>query len=154
MPASDRAKRLHAVAVGFRDYLQSQTDIELPDLGAVDRGNGHDALVMAVERIDLALGQMIDLATVYTDDARMSLEPLTVPTAALVGEYLRATLSATWLADEDDTARMDDALVIVLPNGIAADLTGVARSALLSGAPNFAAVITSLIGNDTVSASS
>jgi len=146
--ASDRASRVQAVALGFRDYLRNQTDIELPDLtdlGAIRAAHGSEGLIPVMERLDFALAQMIDLATVYTDDARMSLEPLTVPTAALVGEYLRTTLAATWLDDDDDT---QDSLVIVLPNGIAADLTGVARSALLSGAPNFTAVITALISSD------
>ena len=144
MPANDRNQRIQELARGFRDYLLSQTDIELPDFGAVDHTYGPAALVMAIERLDLALTQLIDLATVYSDDARMSVEPLTVPTAALAGEYLRAGLGATWLIDDD----AEHALITVLPNGIAADLTGVARSALLSGAPNFAAVITSLIDDE------
>lgn len=141
MTESDRASRIQAVALGYRDYLRNQTDIEMAEIGAVDQSHGPDALVAAIERVDHALTQMIDLASVYTDDARMSLEPLLVPTAALVGEYLRVALTAEWMPDDG----MQDALIIVLPNGIAADLVGVARTALLSGAPNFSAVIASLI---------
>jgi hypothetical protein len=131
----------------FRAYLLQGTDIELLEIGAVNSSHGPDVLVTAIERLDLALAQLIDLASVYSDDPRMSIEPLAVPTAALLGEYLRAALSAAWVLDDDhDTG---ESLVIALPNGIAADLTGVSRAALFSAAPNFSAVIEALLAEGT-----
>jgi hypothetical protein len=134
---ADRASRFAALASGFAGYLTAQTGIEI----AVPSGTGAAAdadprvVLATIERLDAALQQIIDLATAYSDDPRLTLEPLALPAAALMGEVLRAGLGAAWL-DEGD----EDALAIVTLDGIAIDLVGVTRAALLSGSPNLTAV--------------
>jgi hypothetical protein len=101
-------------------------------------------LLVAVERLDLALGQLADLASVYDTSAGPSLEPLALPVAALTGEYLAAA-GSRWLPPDPDDPTPSDGLTIVTAGGIAIDLLGVARATLLSGAPNLAAVVERLV---------
>lgn len=143
----DREARIHELALTFRDYLTGQTGIELPapdelSSGAASDPHGPAAVLAAVERLDHALAQLIDLTSIYTDHAAPSLEPLALPTAALLGAYLRAALGAHWLASD---ALDDEQLVLAFPDGVAVDLGQVARSALLSGAPHFTAVVAPLV---------
>lgn len=130
----DRDRRLDELAGTFRAYLTDQTGVELPPVDGLAAAD----LRVALERLDLALGQLADLATVYGDDTRGMLDPLAAPSAALVGAYLRVTTGATWEAPDPSTA---DELAILLPGLPRLDLLGLARTALAGGAPRFAALV-------------
>ena len=143
-PAS-REERIAALATQFVDYVRQGTDVELDAPGAVSDARGPAALLEAVERLDLALGQLIDMASIYDDGASHSLEPLALPAAALTGEYLRLATGATWLTPDPDDPMPDDALTLVTNDGVAIDLLGLTRAALLGGNPNLRAVIARLV---------
>lgn len=128
-----RQRQLVELARGFSAQLSAQTGVELL---AFDRAPVA-GLTAALERLDLALAQLADLASVYGDDSRAMLDPLNVPAAAVVGEYLRAARAGAWRApNPGDT----DSLVIVLPGGTTLDLLAIARRAFADGAPCFAAL--------------
>jgi hypothetical protein len=145
-PAS-REEQIEALAGQLVAYLRHGTDVGLDEPRAVSDAHGPAALLAAVERLDLALAQLADLASIY-EGAGPSLEPLALPAAALTGEYLRHATGAAWLAPDPDDPMPDDALTIVTADGVAIDLLGVARASLLSGNPNFRAVIEGLTGPD------
>lgn len=138
---SERDEQLSEYARGFAEYLASQTGVSLPLPESRDR----HLLRASFERLDLALGQIVDLASVYGDDSRHDIEPLIVPTAVLAGEYLRVGVSGRWLeaAYEGDTA-----LLLSTPDGIALDMHGLARSALLSPEPNLTAFLDRLLNGE------
>ncbi|HEX5166368.1 MAG TPA: hypothetical protein VFV93_13285 [Thermomicrobiales bacterium] len=140
-----RDEQIAALAGQFVAYLRQGTDVELDAPGAVSDAHGPAALLDAVERLDLALAQLVDLASVYDDGASMSLESLVLPAAALMGEYLRVCSGASWLAPDPDDPAPDDSLAIVTSDGIAIDLLGAARATLLSGAPNLRSVVERLL---------
>jgi hypothetical protein len=144
---SEHLERIAELAYQFAGYLTAQTEIEVIDSGAVGDTHGPVAVLAAFERLDAALEQLADLASVYSDDRRASLEPLALPTAALAGEYLRHALGASWYPGGLDGGDRvpGESLVIVLPGGVAADLLAVVRAALLSGAPNLTAIARSLV---------
>jgi hypothetical protein len=142
---ANRDEQIAALATQFVAYLRQGTDVELDAPGAVSVTHGPAALLDAIERLDLALAQLVDLASVYDDGASMSLETLVLPAAALTGEYLRVTSGAGWLAPDPDDPRPDDSLAIVTSDGIAIDLLGAARATLLSGAPNLRSVVERLL---------
>jgi hypothetical protein len=142
---ANRDEQIAALATQFVAYLRQGTDVELDAPGVVSDAHGPAALLDAVERLDLALAQLVDLASVYDDGASMSLEPLVLPAAALTGEYLRAASGASWLAPDPDDPAPDDTLAIVTTDGIAIDLLGAARATLLSGAPNLRSVVERLL---------
>lgn len=138
---SERDRQLTEYARSFAEYLESQTGILLSPPDAQ-----HPATLReSFERLDLALGQIADLASVYGDDSRHDIEPLTVPAAVLAGEYLRVGLDAHWLepAYEDDAA-----LLLATPDGIALDMDGVARTALMSPQPNLTALVDRLLNQE------
>jgi hypothetical protein len=141
---ANRNDQIAALADQFVVYLRQGTDIEIAAPGAVSDARGSAALLAAVERLDLALGQLLDLASVY-EMAGPSLEPFTMPAAALTGEYLRHATGATWLPPDPDDPMPDDTLTIVTAGGIAIDLLGLARATLLSGNPNLRAIVARLI---------
>jgi hypothetical protein len=128
---SDRDEELAAAARNVRARLSEQTGVEL----AAPEGLTAAELAGALARLDLALAQLADLASVYGDDSRGMLEPLIAPAAVVVGDYLRAALGAVW--QEPDPAAPDE-LVILLPDQAPVDLLGLARLALAGGAPNLA----------------
>lgn len=134
-----RAAWMAQLAGGFREYLIGQTEIELL---ALEFGSG--PVLLAIERLDLALGQLADLASVYGDDSRGMLDPLMVPAAALSGEYLRILSAAVWIEPDPDLPP-DDSLLLVLDNGIAIDLHGIARVALGSPGPSLGPAIAALL---------
>jgi len=137
----DRAAWMAELARGFRDYLIGQTDIELVAIGE------GTTIALAFERLDLALGQLADLASIYGDDSRGMLAPLVVPTAALAGEYLRVLAGGTWV-EPDPELPLDDSLLVVLPNGIAVDLHGVARGAVGGVGPSLPSVVAALMTDE------
>lgn len=138
--ASGRDRQIHALARQLIGHLAGQTDIELIQIGAVGAARGPDVLLTAIERLDAALAQLADLASVYGDDRQFSLDPLVLPVAALFGEYLRDATGASWHHPDPDDPMPDDELILLMPDGIAVDLLGVARAALVSNAPNLTAV--------------
>ena len=109
-PAS-REERISALASQLVTYLRHGTDAELDDPGAVSDAHGPDALLDAVERLDLALAQLSDLATVYDDGARPPLDQLALPVAALTGEYLRHGGGAAWVERASPSASESRAAV-------------------------------------------
>ncbi|RIK45227.1 MAG: hypothetical protein DCC58_07115 [Chloroflexi bacterium] len=135
-----RAAWLAELGRGFREYLVGQTEIDLVALESDDT-----TLIVAFERFDLALGQLADLASVYGDDSRGMLDPLVLPAAALTGEYLRVLAGAAWVEPDPDVPA-DDSLLLVLANGLAIDLHGIARAALGGSGPGLGAAIARLPG--------
>jgi hypothetical protein len=137
------AGRMAELARGFHEYLVAQTDVALTQ---VDGGGVDDdaALAAAFQRLDLALGQMADLASVYGDDSRAVLDPLVVPVAALAGEYLCFGARAVWV-EPDPELPSDDSLPMLLANGVAVDLHGLARAALNRASPSLSAVMRALL---------
>lgn len=134
--SDERSQQIAALAERFRDYLTNQTDTDMTALKAVENAHGLD-VVQAFERLDAALAVLIDLASVYDDMPRSTLESLVLPAAALAGEYLRVARLAEWHHPEDDSP--DDDLTIVVGSS-AIELTGVVRAALAGDRPNLSAV--------------
>lgn len=139
---ASRDGRIAALAERLVVYVRQATEIELEPPGAVSDARGPAALLAAIERLDLALAQLTDLASVY-ESAGPPLEPLALPVAALTGEYLRHATGATWLTPDPDDPMTDDTLTLVTSDGVAIDLLGVTRAALLGGNPNLRAVVAS-----------
>lgn len=136
--ASQRSQQLREYALGFAEYLSGQTGIQLSPPAC----QHPEHLRGSMERLDLALGQIADLASVYGDDSRHDMEPLIIPAAALAGEYLREGLNARWLEPAYDG---DDALLLTTPDGVALDMAGVVRAALMSPQPNLTALVDRLL---------
>lgn len=87
----------------------------------------------------MALSQIADLQSVYSDTATGSLEPVAYPVAVLVGEYIRVTLGGEW--QEPDEPYGEDMLRIAIDNGQAVDLFPVVRAAILSDSPKLAGIV-------------
>lgn len=133
-PDRERAE----VARQYAAYLRDQTGVEVaaPEPGDVALLRAH------FELLDLALGQIADLASIYGSDQRGDIEPLAVPTAMLAGEYLRAGIGARWM---EPAFPGDISLLLLTPDGVALDLEGMARAALLSPRPNLTALVERLL---------
>ncbi|MGH9175472.1 MAG: hypothetical protein ACRD1H_13995 [Vicinamibacterales bacterium] len=144
---TSRDERIAALAAQLVAYLRQQTEIVIDMPGDIDP-DGPAPLLAAFERLDLALGQLADIASVYDEGPGPALEPLALPLAALTGEHLRHVAAAHWLPADPDDPNPDDSLLLVTADGIVIDLLGVARAALLSGAPNLTAVVSRLIASD------
>lgn len=146
----ERNAQIAQLAEQFREYLSQQTDIEIVPLGAIASGEGPAAvsLEIAFERLDAALGQIIDLASIYAEGqiATDMLEPLILPAAALAGEYFRSALDAFWIAPDPEMPDAGSELDLGLPGGIAIDLVGVTRAAMLSGEPDLSAIARHVAG--------
>lgn len=140
---TQRDEQYSEYARGYEDYLRAQTGIELQAPQADDP----NSLRASFERLDLALGQIADLASVYGSDSRADIEPLTTPTAVLAGEYLRVGMGAIWM---EPAYEGDQSLLLATPNGIALDLEGVARSTLMSSQPNLTALVNRLLERKSV----
>jgi len=136
--APTRDEQLAALARHFVAYIEQQTGAALAEPVAV----GADGLASAVARLDDALGQLADLASVYGTDPRADLEAFTLPAAALIGAYLTHAAGASWVEPEGDA---DTTVLIAMPNGLALDLTGFAQATLLSGRPSFSALLPKLL---------
>lgn len=136
--APTRDEQLAALTTYFVEYIERQTGVELAQPDAV-QGAG---LGSAVAQLDEALAQLADLASVYGNDPRADLEAFTLPAAALIGAYLRQGAGAEWIEPLFDA---DTTVQVAMPNGLAIDLTGFARATLLSGTPNFSALLPKLL---------
>lgn len=135
---TERDSQFAEYALGFEEYLRAHTAIDLQ----VPRAHDAQSLRASFEQLDLALGQIADLASVYGNDSRADIEPLTTPTAVLAGEYLRVGMGASWM---EPAYEGDQSLLLATPNGIALDLEGVARSTLMSSQPNLTALVDRLL---------
>lgn len=134
----DRDEQFASFARQYADYLRSQTAIDLVPPAKDDEAG----LRASFEQLDLALAQISDLASVYGSDPRSDIEPLTVPTAVLAGELLRVGIGARWM---EPAFEGDGSLVLITSDGVALDLDGVARAALMSSQPNLTAVLDRLL---------
>ena len=135
---TERDEQFAIAARQFADYLTAQTGVDLcPSL------DGDEASLRAsFAQLDIALAQISDLASVYGSDPRRDIEPLTVPTAVLVGELLRTGMGARWM---EPAYEGDSSLMLVTRDGVALDLDGVARTALMSTQPNLSALLNRLL---------
>lgn len=133
-----RSSAIAELARQFADYLHGQTGIAVSILETANRAQLHKEL----QKLDLALGQLADLASVYGADHRGDIEPLAIPAASLAGELLRITTGATWMEPAYDG---DINLMMVIPDGPVIDLEGLARTALLSTHPALAPLIARLV---------
>lgn len=126
------------LAEHYADYLHGQTGVHLvpPSAGNVE------SLRASFERLDIALAQLADLAAVYGAEHRSDIEPLTIPTAVLAGEYLRVGTAGRWMEPAFDG---DTNLMLVTGDGVAVDMDGLARTALMSHQPALSALVERLI---------
>lgn len=151
-----------ALAANFAHYLSGLTGVAVTPPATLTPASGnptdHSPLLQAIERLDHALAQVIDLASVYGDDPRLTTEPLIAPVAVLAGAYLHASGAAAWLPRSEHAAPVgsglpDEEIAIATPNGYALDLQGVARVALFSGAPNLHAIVAQTLQMDAAKGS-
>lgn len=141
MTARSDADRLSGLARQFREFLIHQTNVSLHDFGVESAACGPVALRAALERLDAALDQMSDLASVYADTNAGSLEPLIYPVAVLTGEYIRDTIGGQWQPPDDDAPPGDGTLNMKLTDGEVVDLTSVVRVAILAGTPSLSVMV-------------
>lgn len=127
---SAREQQIAQIAKRFAEYLTAQTAVTVHEPDAIQNDASRDELF---SRLDAALDQMADLATVYGNDPRFDFAPLVLPAAALAGEYLRQTTGASWTTPPVDP---DETLTIELAGGQQLDLTVAVRATLMSGKPN------------------
>jgi histidinol phosphatase-like PHP family hydrolase len=125
---NEQDSAISALARQFADYLRGQTGITVTILEDASR----EYLEAELKKLDLALGQIADLAEIYGADQRADIEPLTVPAATLAGELLRAATGAAWM---EPAFEGDLNLMMIIPDGPVIDLEGLARTALLSRQP-------------------
>jgi hypothetical protein len=135
---AERDEQIASVAKQFVEYVEAQTDVRL----STPEGVGADGFADAFATLDAALDQLSDLADVYGADRLRALDPLVLPTAALVGEYLRHGAGARWVEPLFDA---DTTLVIATQDGVAVDLTGAVRASLLSGVSNLRVMAARLV---------
>ncbi len=153
------------LAANFAHYLSGLTGVAVSSPATLTSADDNDStspidhsdLLQAIERLDHALNQVIDLASVYGDDPRLTTEPLIAPVAALAGAYLQASGAAAWIPRSADASPVgsgmpDEEIAIATPNGYALDLMGVARVALFSGAPNLRAIVAQTLQMDAAKA--
>lgn len=135
---TDRNKQIAEIAGQFLEFIEVQTGSSPPLPEDVRESD----MVDAFAALDTSLDQIADLANVYGSDRMQSIEPLVLPAAALVGEYMRYGSGAEWIEpamDEDTT------LIIATSDGVAVDLTGAVRSSLHSGMSNLKIMVQRLI---------
>ena len=137
-----RDEQIRAVASQFIRFIELQTDSAPPDPDSVDP----DSLISAAGELDAALNQLVDMGDAYGTDRMSAAEPLVLPAAAVLGEYLRAGASARWEEPEVDA---DTTLIVATPDGIAIDLTGAVRASLLTGEANLRMMIERLVQPDS-----
>jgi hypothetical protein len=126
---SSRDAQIAEIAVKYVEFIETQTGLALFAPELIDAARVNEAF----STLDAALDQMSDFADVYGSERMHALEALVLPTAALVGEYLIHGADAVWV---EPVFEADTTLVIAMPDGVAVDLTGAVRAALLSGVPN------------------
>ena len=140
--APSRDDQIGVVATQFVLFIDTQTGAAPPEPHDV----GASELLSAFEALDESLNQLADLADVYGTDRMQAIEPLVLPTAALVGEYLRHATGARWV---DPVIDAETTLIIATTGGVAVDLTGAVRASLLSGVSNLKTMVDRLINPET-----
>ena len=140
--APSRDEQISEIAFHFVEFIDSQTGSAPPIPGDFDASE----LLSAFEALDESLNQLADLADVYGTDRMQAIEPLVLPTAALVGEYMRHAAGADWIEPVIDA---DTTLIIATTDGVAVDLTGAVRASLLSGISNLKTMVDRLINPET-----
>lgn len=138
----DREQQIADVASQFLVFIEVQTGSVPPVPDNLETAG----LLDAIEALDSSLDQLADLADVYGADRMRSIEPLVLPSAALVGEYLRAAAGATWIEPIIDA---DTTLVIAMPGGVAVDLTGAVRASMMSGVSNLRLMVDRLLNPES-----
>lgn len=135
---STREEHITRMATRFADYLNAQVDANVPTPEQIE----DSAEVDLFGRLDAALEQLMDLTSIYGSDPRLDLDPLILPASALIGEYLRHTLGASWaeLEEGDD----GETLTLRLANGQKLDVTIATRGTILTGKPNTRAMAAAL----------
>lgn len=139
---NEREEQLSNYARGFAEYLAAQTGVEI----SMPENQDADHLRGSIERLELALEQLADLASVYGEDSRHDVEPLVMPTAVLAGEYLRVGAGARWLEPAFDG---DTALLLAMPDGVALDMHGLAHSTLVSPHQHLTTVVNRLLNPES-----
>jgi hypothetical protein len=119
------------LAAEFARYVRDQTGVAVLDPSEVAIGR----LAEAAGRLEIALAQLMDFATVYGSDSSSDLGQFAVPVAALLGEYLQAAAGAVWLEGQPGDFSL---LLLRLPDGALVELTSTVRSMLGGGVPNLA----------------
>lgn len=138
----DRNKQIAEVAGQFVEFIDAQTGSAPPAPETVEAGD----LLTAFHELDESLDQLADLADVYGTDRLRAIEPLVLPAAALVGEYMRHAAGASWVEPIIDA---DTTLIIATTDGVAVDLTGAVRASLMSGMSNLKTMADRLINPET-----
>lgn len=132
-----REEQIERMAARFADYLNAQVDAGLPMPDEVEASSDSDLF----GKIDAALEQLMDLTSIYGSDPRLDLDPLILPVSALVGEYLRRTLDASWAEPYPGDG---ETLTLRLASGQKLDVTIASRGTILTGKPNFRAMASAL----------
>ncbi len=135
----ERTTMLSEIASQVVEFLRNDTGVEVFHPTDVTEASLSDAF----DRLDAAIGQLNDLASVYAPGAQADVEPLALPVAVLTGEYLCVAAGGVWLEPEDDP---DATVWILMPEQAATDLTSAVRISLLSGQPDMAAIMRKLTG--------
>ncbi|CAN5691061.1 hypothetical protein BH23CHL2_BH23CHL2_12780 [soil metagenome] len=138
----DREQQIADAARQFLGFIEVQTGSVPPAPDSLETAG----LLDAIEALDRSLDQLADLADVYGADRLRSIEPLVLPSAALVGEYLRAAAGATWIEPIIDA---DTTLLIAMPDGVAVDLTGAVRASMMSGVSNLRMMVDRLLNPES-----
>ena len=139
----DRDKQIATFAAQFVAFIAAQTGSAPPLPDELDA----DGLLGALAALDNALDKLADLADVYGADRMQAIEPLVLPAAALVGEYMRCAAGAVWIEPLFDG---DTTLVSATVDGVAVELTGAVRASLLSGVLNLRMMVDRLINPESV----
>ncbi|MFW6074206.1 MAG: hypothetical protein ACOC9Y_01330 [Chloroflexota bacterium] len=129
---------IETLASRFAEYLEIQTDAQIPAPDSVSEAT----LVESVERLDAALNQLMDLASIYGSDPRLDIEPLALPSAALYGEYLRHATGGAWKKTGDGH---DESLIMTFDGAGHVDVLAAVRGSLFSGMSNLAAMARDVI---------
>jgi len=138
----EREEQIADVASHFVHFIEAQTGSKLQHPECIEPSD----LIAVFAALDESLNQLADLADVYGSDRMRAIESLVLPTAALVGEYMRNAAGAVWLEPIIDA---DTTLIIATSDGVAVDLTGAVLASLMSGMSNLRMMVDRLLNPET-----